>query len=713
MTITIHNVVHGNAEVTSYNPADVAGAVLVVCGGHYKNVDGGVTGATVDGSTIFVAGVAKNDSASQVTAGIFYLPSPGTSAVDVSILRGNTSGSRPCFTILTLGGVDVDALGGGVPFATAVSNPGDSGTELTTALTGLAEDSKTLSFYVQFDDDEDPQPMDGQQVLAADRVYTMDYRVGAADVGAGGDAQQGWSPIRVARAAMAMTAFPVAAAPPADQINVANETATGTIVRSDPVTRRGTVALAGSYVGNPPAIEYRLVDDDDGNGGPGGAALAGHDWQVLVAAPTGGTFSANVSNVPEGGGRAIAGTYRAEVRFSNDISVTGTTGGFGVGPVLALAGQSNMQRWTGTYGDPPALTVLGGLKQNGSASAADPVVGNGAIAFVNAFTKATGMPLTLMPRAVAGTAISAWNGDDPADPAPNYNQLRVFGGNAGIIGVLWNQGEADDELGGPAYRTALANLGRNLRRDLGRADVRLIAVPVLYPSNAGKDKSGLRAVRQAQYEFIADDPQNFVTAHSPDLTANMIDGLHLDGPGYAVMGTRAGLAVANILGGAGVVDAGPEIAATSRISTTQTDVTFAHAAGSALSPAGGATGFGVSVDGFASVLAISDVTVTDGDTVRLTHAAAGAGVRSVRYMAGAPDPNAALVDDAGFAAEPEYVGVSEAAVPVAAIAPASLRMSIATRGARVAARGTGLPRSRTGRVLRPERDRRTLRIFGS
>ncbi len=746
MPVAIHNLVHGNAEVQSYTPADVPDAVLVVCGAVSKATGQGISGATANGAAMAVAGIAANGAASEMSAGIFYLAAPGTAPLDLRILRGDTSGARPALVAFTLSGVDMAAPLG--PVVSAVSGPGGTGDGgLAAALSGAAEGAAALSWFAQQDSAEDPVPTGEQAGILSDRVYLVDYRAGLSAVGAGGTAAHGWAPIKGARSAMLLAAFNASkAAPPEDMISVRLNSATGKLLRSDPVSRRGRVDVTGSYSGNPSGIEYRLYDEDMG------AALAGHDWQNLVTAPAAGVFSGVIGDVAEGGGRGVSGSYRVDVRFAGDPAVAASSETFGVGPVLAQAGQSNMVRWGAAYESPPALNVLARLNASGALAAGSAPVGNGDIAFVNAFTGATGIPLTLIPRASSGTSIAQWEGADPGAPQPLYNQLRTYAQAGGAVGVIWNQGEADDLTGGAAYRTALSALGANLRRDTGRADFRLIVVPVLYSSSTAKDRDGLRQVREAQAAFAEDDAYNFSTSHSPDLTGEMIDGLHLSGAGYEIMGRRAGLACANILAGADVVDGGPEAVRAEAVSADVTDIVLTHRSGTGLRPAVGATGLAVSDDGFASLLAISDVTVVAADRVRLTHEPAGA-TRHVRYLAGAPDIAAPLMDDAGWPVVADYAGRATAP-DAAALMPQSADLTLRARGVRLTASaalmagrgripmiargagvsggtgigarravlstrargaavypaGAGLPRARRGRTFVPSREMRVLAV---
>ena len=483
------------------------------------------------------------------------------------------------------------------------------------------------------------------------------------------------------------------APPPEDSIAVSYGGSTGRLRRSSPATRTGTLPVSGSYVGTPTAIEYRIYDED------AGAAVAGHDWQTLIAAPSGGAFSATIAGIPEGGGRGVNGTYRADVRFANNTALTGSSATFGVGPLLMLAGQSNMVKWGTAYGTPPVLGVLcrRNANTNPSGSEGTAPVGNGEIRLANDVTAETGIPICFGPKASSGTSITQW---EPGQSL--YNQLEAAADNGNAIGTLWNQGEFDDLMPYAEYRSRLPAIASNLRTDTGLASFKFIVLPVLYSDSTSKDRAGLAQVRRAQYDFQKDSPHNHTTAHFPDLTGPyMNDGLHLEGGGgvgYEIMAARAARAVINILTGSSLQERGPAVTAVERVSETQTRVTLAHAGGLDFSPTSAITGFDVSDETNAETGATG--VREDATHILLTHAALTSAVRKVYFMGFAPDVSTpVLADDNGFPVEPEAAGQAAPAgqilgtgtgsmVPAGA-GVASLRIS-ATGGGSLILGGAGL-----------------------
>ncbi|MHB9880073.1 sialate O-acetylesterase [Pacificimonas sp. ICDLI1SI03] len=475
------------------------------------------------------------------------------------------------------------------------------------------------------------------------------------------------------------------------------------------------------------AVEYRLSDTD------AGAAVAGHDWQPLGEI-SGGAFGGTISPIPPGGGRDPAGTYRVDVRLAEDVGVTASGATFGVGRTVVLSGQSNMQLWEATdHAPPPPLSVLAQTSLGGGGAAP---VGEGHVAFANRFTQLTGVPVHMIRNASGGKPISYW---DKSAGSGNQGYWDLIGkvdyrdANDPVC-ILWNQGEGNCGTGSgnpAAYRASLSALAGNLRADLNLPTLKFVAIPLIYASPA--TALGYRMVRQAQYEFQEDSPHNLTTAHSPDLFPLLRpDKLHLTS--YRILAERAADFVAARLFGMDVQALGPRVAEVMPTAAGQTDVRIAHAGGNGVLPEAGATGFQLSVDGQA--VAVENAVRIATDTVRLSHDPIMPGAaRTVRYMAGTPDVSVPMMDDAGWALEPEYAGISGTAVPIAEIAPATARIELRSSGAlldhqsgvasvlpvgtRIRLRGRGaavwpggsaVPRARRGRTLRPQRNTRTRHV---
>lgn len=120
----------------------------------------------------------------------------------------------------------------------------------------------------------------------------------------------------------------------------------------------GSVTLSGTQSGDV-AIEARVLDYDTG-------LATVLDWTAIDASPSGGTFSGILSSIPEGGWyriqcRPVGGGGTIDTYANGDV--------FGVGLLIALAGQSNLHAWTG-YSPITIHRLAGGSL---SSTASDPI----------------------------------------------------------------------------------------------------------------------------------------------------------------------------------------------------------------------------------------------------------------------------------------------------------------------------------------------------
>lgn len=104
---------------------------------------------------------------------------------------------------------------------------------------------------------------------------------------------------------------------PAGTISITNPTTYKVFQRNG--SNQANIALNGTYTTSPTAIEARW------NGG---------SWTTIDASPSGGTYSATLSNQTGGQGTL-------EVRFSNAITITASKSYIGVGDIYVIAGDSN------------------------------------------------------------------------------------------------------------------------------------------------------------------------------------------------------------------------------------------------------------------------------------------------------------------------------------------------------------------------------------
>lgn len=218
------------------------------------------------------------------------------------------------------------------------------------------------------------------------------------------------------------------------------------------VRAASAISYAGAYATTPASIEARIVT------APGGTALAGYDWSVKVASPTGGAFTVAFADVPTGG------PYYLQLRDSAvPGTVTESINPFYVGAVVWLWGQSQQSKLTtdqlgavtGSAGSKafvmriPDKTAPGvpGVLSVASQSAS---LGEGIVALANQWVADTGnVPAMFIDCTFPGTSIDDWIGDAfPSGPAATWRTwsgiFAAYQAAARSQGsaVLWRQGTA-------------------------------------------------------------------------------------------------------------------------------------------------------------------------------------------------------------------------------------------------------------------------------
>jgi Carbohydrate esterase, sialic acid-specific acetylesterase len=400
-----------------------------------------------------------------------------------------------------------------------------------------------------------------------------------------------------------------------------------------------SVSIAISWTGAPTSIRRRLENAD-------GSVVAGFDWAVAVATPTGTSANFTIPNVPAGG------PYFVRVDFSNAASVTARqSNGFHVGLIILALGQSNTVGLgqTGTPAAPEAKTFLW---QSG-AGIFGPPQGDGHIALLNRASTALTIPVAIINVAVGATALAAWQ---PGQP--NYQnalaQITLAGGDVGAI--IWGQGEADAAnvlVSGVAYAAGLTSIYTGLRTAMARTSAQLpffIAVTGRNARALGQaygDDASWQAVRAAQMSLVQATSGVFIGAHCIDLP--MGDSIHYTNAGYAELGKRLGRSVAKTINptSLGYDGAGPQIISANRNGAVIT-LTCDLRGSAALSGTPPLTGWEISSTNFATLLVVQSTAIQGQDKIIITLAAAPAANESVqaRYLHGADPSITALVTGA-------------------------------------------------------------------
>lgn len=379
----------------------------------------------------------------------------------------------------------------------------------------------------------------------------------------------------------------------------------------------------------PAAVEARLVDFTTG------AQLTPWDSLTQLAASNG-----------SGSGRMTAPQgcwYRLELR---DVAARGTvvrgTLKFGVGIVLGLIGQSNMENapttsWFYPLGDHRSIAFKrfdnATYQRIGRTNDSRPASQN-AGTYGSSFTAALGdgnpgvtqkaqqgdffvfvpniiaaglnIPVCVIERAVGGSEIASWQAGQT-----NWTRFETAVAAAGgdVEMVLWYQGETNAKGMNPVtHRAALATVHAQCQALGGRdtSNFHFGVISLGTGAYLGSAPGEFGAMRALLVDYANKTPGAFLAGCAHD--AQTGDGVHLNGRSYGRLGPRVGKSALARLG-VGVSGAGPFIVGAS-YANGFVDFALQHTGGTALLD--GAGGSGTALTGFE---------FKDGDGVIVTYGA--------------------------------------------------------------------------------------------
>lgn len=414
-----------------------------------------------------------------------------------------------------------------------------------------------------------------------------------------------------------------------------------------------TLMIGGSYTGPATRIQARACP-----AGTGLTALEStYPFSTVVNNPTGGTFSASLS-VPQGDGLVV------QVRDAIDHAVGSTgTHSFGVGAIIALLGQSNMENMFSSVngwplGSPSALGKrgtdaiqrLGAIKDTYPPSTLSPVYGswdsqgsadvnyhgNGLVIMANDLVSYLGCPVLMMDYAISGTSVTQWQ------PGQTYltsllTALAAVGGD--MEAAIWLQGEADSatQMSSATYQTQLTNTLNAIKSATGRATLPFGVVMVgaaVNGSSWAPVEGTMGAIRKAQIDFVAANTSSGAYLAGTDIDGNITgaETVHIDQTCLFRQGRRYTEAVKRNLAGATYNIEGPVIASASHSGNVVT-VNVTQRGGTVLKD--GAGGSGSSLQGFRVYDGGSPATISStaiiGNTITLTLASSPAGTVTMDY----------------------------------------------------------------------------------
>lgn len=412
------------------------------------------------------------------------------------------------------------------------------------------------------------------------------------------------------------------------------------------------LTFSGTYGGPtlPSSVEVKIVNDADDS--------TAQDWTALSSASiTEGGWSGQLS-VPQGG------WYNFIVRTKDSGGTVLATSSqssntWSVGVLVAMIGQSNMQKMWTISSSPPTVnsktkaytTIVPPTAPEESQSGGWGVpVGNGAIRFADRLQTLLGFPVGILTYAIGATALHAANSGSPywmdlsaGAPYPLFvTGLTEAGGDCEF--VLWHQGEWDAQRGTTLaeYKADMDTLYSRIRTATGRSTSTLkFGCALLGSMDDGASPATaatMDAIRQAQLEWIRDTTGAFCAGSSVDMVRT--DFAHWTAPYYERMGRRYAQAILHQTGGAAYGGVGPSLTGAVRATGSAVVVlSVSQVGGSSLleidgtSDGGSLTGFEVSNDNFATTLTISSTAFSAG-SIQLTLSAVPTGTVKVRYQYG-------------------------------------------------------------------------------
>lgn len=366
--------------------------------------------------------------------------------------------------------------------------------------------------------------------------------------------------------------------------------------------RSGTSAvipIAGTYNGNGPAIQARVIADADGS------EIV--PWATVVASPSGGSWSANLT-IPQGG------WYKVEVRRAGVANTTKTqTTRFAIGDMWIFAGQSQQLRMSTLVASPPTSDPLTILYNSNSLWQAPGVLantgGNGVIRFLNIMRERTGVPQGLTQVSVDGTSIKDW---EPGDTA-YVNAMNRFQAIGSVRGILWHQGGTgvqDNSLTRADYKTRLAALRTGFASN---GSFSIFGVfPLMHRVESGDTDDRVQEIRRAHFEYIQENASTVNLGWTPSVP--LADEVHQTAAGSEIIAYAYAHGLLHSMGIVAESNLGPRITGVTR-SGAKLTLTIAQNGGTGLkvNAAGMASGFQVFPRGAthsdAGALSIASITL--------------------------------------------------------------------------------------------------------
>lgn len=302
----------------------------------------------------------------------------------------------------------------------------------------------------------------------------------------------------------------------------------------------------------------------------GGKILRG--WRdVRIGEARQGKFRGRLRGLKTGGPYAVDLRIEAKAGEDETLRIRDVL----VGDVWVLAGQSNMQgAGERELAAPPHRFVRAFTMDDRWDVAQDPIhnlwaavdpvhgappdgedtgvggVGPG-VHFAQELHRRTGVPQGVIACAHGGTTMTQWS---PALKAQGGRSLygamlrRVVRNGGRVAGVFWYQGESDGGAAdAPHYTARMEALVRAMRRDFRNGSLPVVAVQLAWFGGVGAGGGpGWNSIQDQQRRL----PERIRhMAVIPTIDLPLVDHIHLDAKGQAVLGWRAADAMSFLCGG--------------------------------------------------------------------------------------------------------------------------------------------------------------------
>lgn len=350
--------------------------------------------------------------------------------------------------------------------------------------------------------------------------------------------------------------------------------------------------------------------------------------------------------------------------------------------LLATAGSSTLERYfsdyTG-YTDNPRVTV----STDGSTFSQLGGTGAGAHALGDLLVTGLNRDVLFLKSAVRGTTLAQWEAAGSTYRAALVAGIAAMGGvDALLFQCGYNDATSSSTITVASHAAMLRSFVAKVRAETGLPNLKVLLGGSQRNLAGNNTNEGRQAgiIRRAEM-VVADDANVYFACPTYDIPL-AADNIHQTEAGYTgISAPRWAQSIISVVRG-GAAKRGPRVVSAAPVSSTQTDVTLEHRAGTDFTPATGITGWTISKDAGATWAEATGAR-TSATTVRLTHPDAGGAEQQLLYAAeGAPNVTAVLLDNT--APEPMPMEVTPTAIPIAAIvAPLSISGTpgAATQGA--------------------------------